>query len=181
VLVDFGADTTTVSVYKGGYLRFLTVIPMGSQSITRDLCSLQLDEQEAERIKCEYGLTALTSDEESIMIDDTRSVELRKVHDVIEARFEEIILKVCHQIEASGYNEKQLLAGVVCCGGGINLKGFENAVAQKPQMAKVRLALNTVTPVEWKTTERPANGTQGVHVGLLMDGEANCCQDNMSM
>ena len=181
VLVDFGADTTTVSVYKGGYLRFLTVIPMGSQSITRDLCSLQLDEQEAERIKCEYGLTALTSDEESIMIDDTRSVELRKVHDVIEARFEEIILNVCHQIEASGYNEKQLLAGVVCCGGGINLKGFENAVAQKPQMAKVRLALNTVTPVEWKTTERPANGTQGVLVGLLMDGEANCCQDNMSM
>ena len=115
------------------------------------------------------------------MIDDTRSVELRKVHDVIEARFEEIILNVCHQIEASGYNEKQLLAGVVCCGGGINLKGFENAVAQKPQMAKVRLALNTVTPVEWKTTERPANGTQGVLVGLLMDGEANCCQDNMSM
>lgn len=181
VLVDFGADTTTVSVYKGGYLRFLTVIPMGSQSITRDLCSLQLDEQEAERIKCEYGLTALTAGEETVMIDDTRSVELRKVHDAIEARFEEIILNVCHQIEASGYNEKQLLAGVVCCGGGINLKGFEKAVTQKPQMAKVRLALNTVTPVEWKTDERPANGTQGVLVGLLMDAEGNCCQDNMPM
>ena len=181
VLVDFGADTTTVSVYKSGNLRFLNVIPMGSQNITRDLCSLQLDELEAERIKCEYGLTPLASNEETIMIDDTRSVELSKVHDVIEARFEEIILNVCHQIEASGYTEKQLLAGVVCCGGGINLKGFEDAVTQKPQMAKIRLAYNTVTKVEWNTIEQPTNGTQGVLVGLLMDGTESCCQNSAQM
>ena len=115
------------------------------------------------------------------MLDDARSVELRKVHDAIEARFEEIILNVCHQIEASGYTEKHLLAGVVCCGGGINLKGFEAAVAQKIQMPKVRLALNTTVKVDWNTTECPANGTQGVLVGLLMDGTDSCCQESMAM
>jgi cell division protein FtsA len=55
-LLDFGAETTTTSVFKRGNLRFLTVIPIGSQTITRDLCSLQLDEEEAERLKREYGL-----------------------------------------------------------------------------------------------------------------------------
>lgn len=181
VLVDFGADTTTLSVYKGGNLRFLTVIPMGGQSITRDLCSLQLDEQEAERIKCEYGLESPASGDETVMLDASRSIELRNVYDVIEARFEEIILNVCNQIEASGYTEKQLHAGVVCCGGGINLKGFEKAIAQKPLMSKVRLAYNTVTKVEWNTMERPTDGTQGVLAGLLMEGVEGCCSDGIQM
>lgn len=181
VLVDFGADTTTVSVYKGGYLRFLTVIPMGGQSITRDLCSLQLDEQEAEHFKCEYGLKAPAVGNETVMLDDNRAINLTLLHDAIEARFEEIILNVCHQIKASGYTEKQLLAGVVCCGGGINMKGFEDVVSKKLQMSKVRLAYNTVTKVEWNTPERPADGTQGVLVGLLMEGTEKCCQDSVQV
>ena len=181
VLVDFGAETTTVSIYKGGNLRFLTVIPMGGQNITRDLCSLRLDEHEAERIKCEYGLTAPVADASTLVLDDGRTIDLQQVHDYIEARFEEIILNVCHQIDASGYTDKQLLAGVVCCGGGINLKGFENAVAKKAQMSKVRLAYNTVAKVEWNTAERPEDGTQGVLVGLLMEGTESCCQDSMQV
>ena len=178
-LVDFGADTTTVSVYKGGCLRFLMVIPLGGQNITRDLCSLKLDEQEAEQLKCEYGLTLPEAADERVQLGDDRSVELRQVHEVIEARFEEILANVCHQIEASGYAER-LHAGVVCCGGGINLKGIEGALAQKPLMAKVRLARNTVPHVEWNTIERPNEGTQGVLVGLLMNGEEACCSTYMA-
>lgn len=179
-LIDFGAETTTVSVYKGGSLRFLTVIPMGSQNITRDLYSLQLDEEEAERLKREYGLMSTSSDE-VITLDGNRSIELRKVCEVIEARFEEIILNVCHQIEASGYGDKQLLAGVVCCGGGINLNGFAEAVTKKMPHFKVRLAHNTATKVEWNTIEQPEQGTQGVLVGLLMEGSENCCQSGIQM
>lgn len=181
VLIDFGAETTTVSVYKGGNLRFLTVIPMGSQSITRDLCSLQLDEEEAERLKCEYGLVLPTSNDETIALDEGRTIELRKVYDAIEARFEEIVLNVCHQIEASGYTDKHLLAGIVCCGGGIHLKGFQGMVEKKTQFSKVRLAYNTAAKVEWNTQERPAEGTQGVLVGLLMDGTEECCQSGVQM
>ena len=181
-LVDFGAETTTVSVYKGGNLRFLTVIPIGSQNITRDLCcSLQLDEEEAERLKCEYGLVFPASGDDTITLDDNRSVELRKVYDVIEARFEEIILNVCHQIEASGYGEKQLLAGIVCCGGGINLKNFAEVVTKKTQFAKVRLAYQTSARVEWNTMEKPEDGSQGVLVGLLMEGTDNCCESGLQM
>lgn len=181
VLLDFGADTTTVSVYKGGYLRFLTVIPMGGQSITRDLSTLNLVDDEAERLKCEYGLVAPASSDETIALDEGRSVGLRKVYEVIEARFEEIILNVCHQIEASGYGDNQLLAGAVCCGGGIHLKGFQSIIEKKLPLSKVRLAYNTVAKVEWNTMEHPENGTQGVLVGLLMDGTDNCCQSGVQM
>ena len=177
VLVDFGADTTTVSIYKSGYLRFLAVIPLGGQNITRDLCSLQLDEQGAEQIKREYGLLFPASADGAVQLDAERSVELRKVYEVVEARFEEIILNVCHQIEASGYELKNLLAGVVCCGGGINLQGMDKALAQKFQSVKVRLARRSAVEVEWNCMERPEEGAQGVLVGLLMAGEEGCFQE----
>ena len=74
-----------------------------------------------------------------------------------------------------------MLAGIVCCGGGINLKGFAEAVTKKTQFAKVRLAHNTATKVEWNTVERPIDGTQGVLVGLLMEGTEDCCQSGMQM
>ena len=181
VLLDFGAETTTVSVYKGGNLRFLTVIPLGGQSITRDLSMLNLVDDEAERLKCEYGLVPPASSDETLTLDEGRSVELRKVYEVIDARFEEIILNVCHQIEASGYTDKQLLAGLVCCGGGIHLKGFQSAVEKKSPFSKVRLACNTVTKVEWDAMERPENDTLGVLIGLLMEGTENCCQSGLQM
>ncbi len=52
-LIDFGADTTTISVYKNNILRFLTVLPLGGNSITRDITTLQMEEEEAERLKKE--------------------------------------------------------------------------------------------------------------------------------
>ena len=51
VLVDIGADTTTVSIYKSKLLRFLSVIPLGSDNITKDIMSLQLEHSEAEELK----------------------------------------------------------------------------------------------------------------------------------
>ncbi len=54
-LIDFGADTTTISVYKNNILRFLTVLPLGGNSITRDITTLQMEEEEAERLKKAYG------------------------------------------------------------------------------------------------------------------------------
>jgi cell division protein FtsA len=54
-LVDFGADTTTIAVYKNNILRYLSVLPLGGNNITRDICALQLEEDEAENLKVKYG------------------------------------------------------------------------------------------------------------------------------
>ncbi len=49
--MDFGADTTTMLVYKNNILRYLSVLPLGGNSITRDITSLQMEEEEAEKLK----------------------------------------------------------------------------------------------------------------------------------
>ena len=55
MMVDIGADTTTVSVYYKNILRHLAVIPLGSSNITKDISSLQMDESEAEKMKLKYA------------------------------------------------------------------------------------------------------------------------------
>ena len=54
-LVDLGAETTTVSVYKNNILRYLTVIPLGSENITQDIASLQMSDEDARQFKVLYG------------------------------------------------------------------------------------------------------------------------------
>ncbi len=55
MLVDFGAETTTVSIYKDGLLRYLSTIPLGGYNITRDIMTLKVTEPEAESFKVRLG------------------------------------------------------------------------------------------------------------------------------
>ena len=64
VLVDMGADTTTVMVYYKNIVRHIAVIPLGGSNITKDLCSLRVEENEAEKLKLRYA-SAYTAPETS--------------------------------------------------------------------------------------------------------------------
>ncbi len=55
MLVDMGAETTTVSIYKDGHLVYFVTLPMGGRNITRDLISLNLLEERAEDLKTTSG------------------------------------------------------------------------------------------------------------------------------
>ena len=69
LLVDLGADTTTVSVYYKNILRHLAVIPLGGNNITKDIASLQMEESEAEEMKIKYGSAFIEATE--IETDET--------------------------------------------------------------------------------------------------------------
>ena len=45
-LVDLGAATTTVQVYKNNILRYLSVLPLGGNNITHDLANLKIEVSE---------------------------------------------------------------------------------------------------------------------------------------
>lgn len=62
VLVDMGAETTSVAVYKNNLLRHMAVIPLGGANINRDIQSLQIEDDEAEQLKLKYG-SAVSTDE----------------------------------------------------------------------------------------------------------------------
>ena len=131
VLVDFGADTTTVSVYKNNILRHLAVIPLGGNNITKDICSQQIEEEDAEMFKIKFGKAFIDPNTEidenkTYTLDNTCSISAMLLEDIIEARINEILDNVLNQIVLSGYDSK-LMAGAVLTGGGANLNLIEEA------------------------------------------------------
>lgn len=95
VLVDLGAETTTVSVYYRNILRHLAVIPLGGNNITIDIASLQMDDENAEKMKRKYA-SAYTESKDidenlKYSIDEDRQVDSKTFIEIVEARLEEII------------------------------------------------------------------------------------------
>ena len=176
-LVDIGADTTTVSVFSKNILRHLAVIPLGSNNITKDIASLQMEEAEAEKMKLKYGC-AYTDNGDidnslKLPIDAERSVESRKFIEIVESRMEEIIENVWYQIPSDYYDK--LLGGIVLTGGGANMKNIEKAFMNHTHIDKVRVAkfvTHAITSTHPDITAK--NGTMNTVLGLLAKGDINC-------
>ena len=172
-LIDIGADTTTVSVFTKNILRHLAVIPLGSANITKDIASLQMEEEEAEKMKLKYGC-AYTDNAEidnSLMlpIDSERSVESRKFIEIVEGRLEEIIENAWYQVPAE-YNDK-LLGGIILTGGGSNMKNIERAFMNHTHVEKIRVAKTVTHTIHFPNSDAGAkNGTMNTVLGLLAKG-----------
>lgn len=178
VLVDLGAETTTMSVYYRNKLRYIAVIPLGGNNITKDLESLQLEETEAEALKIKYGSAytdpATIDPNEVINVDSTRSIKRMQLVDVIEARTLEIIENVRNLIPAE-YADK-LICGIVLTGGGSNMKNIETAFRNATNMEKVRVAKTTAININSKNSVRgiAEDGTMNTILSLVAKGTMNC-------
>ena len=171
-LVDIGADTTTVSVFWKNVLRHLAVIPLGSNNVTKDIASLQMEESDAEKMKLNYG-SAYTDNndidpEMKYSIDSDRQIEARRFIEIVEARVEEIIENVRYQIPAEYYDK--LLGGIILTGGGANMKNMKYTHVDKIRVAKF------VTATVNSSIEqiRSHNGMYNTVLGLLIKGDINC-------
>ena len=189
-LVDLGAETTTVVVYKNNIVRHFVVLPLGANNITKDIVSLQIDEEEAENIKLKYGdacpdLDAEFSDNnkdaEKIVISDGRSFDLFKIHNIIKSRVDEIIENVDNQIISSRYRDK-LLAGIILTGGGANLKNIDKSFVEHTKIDKIRLAKASDMP-----SIKPGisgieldNMRNNVLLSLLLEGSLPCGGDDIN-
>lgn len=130
-LVDFGAGTTTLSIYKNGLLRYMSVIPFGGRTITKDVQELGFVFDSAETYKIRYG--KLGKDKNKAASDIASEVDLRELNKVIQLREDEIILNVINQIKESGYADK-LDAGIIVMGGASQMNGLVDYLAEKSQM-----------------------------------------------
>lgn len=178
-LIDFGADTTTISVYKNNILRFLTVLPLGGNSITRDITTLQMEEEEAERLKKAYGDALYEEDPEQEEVtckldDDNRIIKVADLNNIIEARAEEIVANVWNQIQLSSYEDK-LLAGIILTGGAANLKNLDETLRKRSKIEKIRMAKLPRNTVHASNNILKKDGSQNTLFGLLFEGNQNCC------
>ena len=178
-LVDLGADTTTVQVYKDNILRYLCVLPLGGRNITHDLTLLKIEDEEAEELKRRHGNACRqeTGDADdtpqTCTLADGRTVELSALNDIVGARAEEILANAWYQIQQSGH-ERELLAGTILTGGGASLPGTEALFRKLSRTEKVRTALDIQAAVHDATGTLPADGRQNTLLGLLATGTLNC-------
>ena len=176
-LVDIGADTTTVNVYFKNILRHLAVIPLGSNNITKDIASLQMEESDAEKMKLKYGC-AYTENNDidnnmKYAIDQDRQVETRKFIEIVEGRLEEIIANVWCQVPED-YCDK-LLGGIVLTGGGSNMKDIEKAFRNYTHIDKIRIAKFVTQTITSNIADVTAHdGKMNTVLGLLAKGDINC-------
>lgn len=142
-LVNIGSSTTSVAVFEEGELLHTAIIPIGSEHITADIaiglrCPINL----AERVKVMYGSSspANFNDNDEVNIEDLlkeegvdeeiKTINLKYLAEIIEARVEEIFEKVddeLKRIERSG----MLPGGIFLAGGGVRLNHIVETAKQQ--------------------------------------------------
>lgn len=178
-LVDFGAETTTVSIYKSNCLRYLSVIPLGGNNVTLDICSKQVEEDEAEELKIKYGTAFSDINKEVIRhiplsIDPGITIAEDVLQEITEARMEEIIANVWVQIQQSNYADN-LTAGIIATGGAANIRNIEKAISYRTKSDKIKIAKSlhsAIEPGNFEATIQTMNAN--TLISLLAYGTTDC-------
>ncbi len=130
VVIDIGANTTSIAVFEEGELLHVAVIPVGSAHITNDIAiGLRTELDTAEQIKLQsVNVDPNSSDlEENFKIKEANGqileVHRSEVKSITEARLSELLELVNKELD--GVNRQgKLPGGAMLCGGGANLKGI---------------------------------------------------------
>ncbi|MBU0519151.1 cell division protein FtsA [bacterium] len=130
VVVDIGGGTTDIAVYHEGAIRHTSVVPLGGESVTRDLAhGLRIPRSEAEALKLEHGCahpSQISSNEPLVLSgsDDRPDRHVTKdiIYSIIQPRMEEIYELVIRDLRQAEFMQK-LTAGVVLTGGASLIPG----------------------------------------------------------
>lgn len=163
MLVDFGAETTTVAIYRQGRLQYLATIPIGSRNITRDITTLNYVEEEAENIKITRG-NAFYSGE------TTDNVSIPEVEYLVVHRASEIIANIKAQIKYASLKVEELPGGIVVVGRGAKLSGFSEKLAKETKM-KVRTGTTNSSAVRIGDSRIPSDAVD--IISILLAGSAD--------
>ena len=176
MLVDFGAETTTVSIYKDGLLRYLSTIPLGGYNITRDIMTLKVTEPEAESFKVRLGSAKVMGEESNITLRGESSSEIKSLDlsKVVKARIEEIVANVNAHFEYAKCDRKSLGAGMVIVGGASKLSNLAELIAEKCDIRVRKGALRQDMLLDVASQSKSADYLQ--ILGLLYCGKENCVE-----
>ncbi len=174
-LVDIGGGTTDLAIFYDGIIRHTAVIPLGGNIITEDIregCTII--GKQAELLKVKFGSALASESQENEIVSipglrgrEPKEISVKNLANIIQARMEEIIEYVYHEIKNSGY-EKKLIGGIVLTGGGAQMKHIT-------QLTEFITAMNTRIgyPNEHLAPGSPEEITSPMYstgVGLLMMG-----------
>ncbi|MFM8333434.1 MAG: cell division protein FtsA [Candidatus Methylumidiphilus sp.] len=172
-LVDIGGGTTDIAVFTDGAIRHTAVIPIAGDQVTNDIAvALRTPAQFAEEIKIKYAcaLTQLAKLEDSIEVPSigdrpSRQISRLNLAEIVEPRYEELLLLVQSELRRSGF-EDLIAAGIVLSGGSAKVEGLAE-LAEEIFHMPVRLGLPQYVSGLGEVVRNPAYATG---VGLLLFG-----------
>ena len=162
MLLDVGAENTDIGVFEGEEFKYTNTVPLGGNNITHDIALvLSISEQEAEKLKRQYGLAlkSFIDNDNEIMLntctDESRSkvIKSSELIEIMEARIEEIFSIINKDITNQGL--KSRINNVILTGQGItniNKSDVAGKIALNiPVKISTGRAVSTVKP-EFRTS-----------------------------
>ena len=128
-LIDIGAGTTDLSVYRNGSIVFSKILPYSGDYVTESIAlSLQIPSRDAEEMKVRYGTAfADESDQELLYIkndNEQKKISRKSLASIIEKSLSRILQNTLSTIKENGF-EQQIPGGYVITGGTSNIEDME--------------------------------------------------------
>jgi len=172
-LVDIGGGTTDIAVFTDGAIRHTAVIPIAGDQVTNDIAvALRTPTQHAEEIKTKHAcaLTQLANLDDTIEVPSigdrpTRQISRLNLAEIVEPRYEELLLLVQAELRRSGF-EDLIAAGIVLSGGSARVEGLVE-LAEEIFHMPVRLGIPQYVSGLNDVVRNPIYATG---VGLLLFG-----------
>ena len=141
MLVDMGAETTTVTIYKNKALVYLNTLPLGGRNLTRDVMTgLSVLEETAENVKKNINNPLDPNHVSNVVIE---GVNAREAANYISARTGEIIANINQQLANAGLTANEIQS-IVLIGGSAHLGGLQQKMLDQIKI-KVRMGQNPTT------------------------------------
>jgi len=141
MLVDMGAETTTVAIYKNKVLVYLNTLPLGGRNLTRDvMIGLNVMEETAENVKKNINNPLDPVNASDVVIE---SVSAREAANYISARTGEIIANINQQLADAGVSSDEIKS-IVLIGGCAHMGGLKQKLEDTLKI-NVRLGQNPLT------------------------------------
>lgn len=171
MLVDIGAETTSVTIYTRGNLVYYATLPFGGRNITLDLMELNELEDKAEEYKINFGNAIAPTVPSQVKVGNHKQSDISKY---VVARSEEIVANIVEQIKYANLSEKDIPEGIILCGGGSRLNGMMDLIGKFTGL-KVRMA---TLPHYIKMTDVNGQGMESLQLAAIMNEAAKYADED---
>ena len=153
-ILDMGAQTTTLTVYKGNQYLYNKVVPLGGYDITRDIEQIGISLAYAEQLKCKYGYASadMVSTNHRFRLPAPTmphgevAVMATEIADIISARLEQMLTPLLDVLNAEASRFRVLYV----TGGAAMLQGIVEYI-----QAKTSIPVMYGSHASWLTTDTP--------------------------
>ena len=170
MLVDMGAETTTVTIYKNKALIYLSTLPLGGRNLTRDVMTgKNVLEETAENVKKNINNPLDPANVSNVVIEGVSALEAANY---ISARTGEIIANINQQLVFAGITASDIQS-IVLIGGSAHIGGLQQRIEETIKV-KVRKGQN---PMGLNILNPEINRMENIEVFSLLAKAAEVIED----